>query len=581
MKYNLKIKPKYKPYAFEDENITSTNTINEVPTTRSRAFVEGSGPIDSNAESAFRSLMELIFPYLGPQNTFFSVLSKIKTQSPFIDCSDETRQITCFPYNGINYEIPKTADKFRKSLIQSLGLINESWSSNSTPTAQDVNNFKEFISQNGIVTISDYDNFLRRNPIANVNGIRYKLFSRSMSDKLPRMNHEVIKFLKVNPRRENEPVVKWLKLNVPEGFTTKTEFIQWFAEYTAIHGERPPMPAYRDYKKETGQTFEQIFKQESNYKGELLTLEALNKLIEKEKLRNVYNLVDGQQFALRDTGFKLQKSDQIIAKMYDNIHFEMLPQIIQNNSFFEDDNKELEMLNLLMHTSDYYGEIPSFKNIRIRPKVAFIRAIKLMDGKGIEKVNNFETKLKALLENLAKLTDSTRIDFKKFIYLLEAIIAIKYYYLKDRDKSISDKIRLEDINAHLFSADLLEKKPDFLLIPKAKYQKIYPTILVEFDGQQHYMPKGRMNFVRQKLYDSIKNNFFNNAPNHAIIRIPYNIVGESSTIDYGVRIYEYILPKIQSLIKTSSMQKVASYTIRKITSRSFYQSLYTYLFGSN
>jgi hypothetical protein len=39
------------------------------------------------------------------------------------------------------------------------------------------------------------------------------------------------------------------------------------------------MPAYRDYKKETGQTFEQIFKQESNYKGELLTLEALNKLM--------------------------------------------------------------------------------------------------------------------------------------------------------------------------------------------------------------------------------------------------------------------------------------------------------------
>ena len=61
-----------------------------------------------------------------------------------------------------------------------------------------------------------------------------------------------------------------------------------------------------------------------------------------------------------------------------------------------------------------------------------------------------KNKLKVLLDNLAKLSDSKRIDFKKFIYLLEAIIACKYYYLKDRDKSISDKIRLEDINSHLF-----------------------------------------------------------------------------------------------------------------------------------
>ena len=580
MKYKINIKPKYKSYAFEDENITSTNTINEVPTARSKAFIEGSGPVDANGENAYKSLMDLIFPYLGPQNTFFSILTRIKAQPPFVDCSDETRQITCFPFNGINYEIPKTADRFRKSLIESLGIINQSWSSNNTPLPQDINNFKEFISQNGIVTISDYDNFLRKNPIVTVNGIRYKLFSRSMSDKLPRMHHEVIKFLKVNPRRENEPVTKWLKLNVPEGFTTKSEFIQWYAEYTGIHGERPPMPAYRDYKKETGQTFEQIFKQESNYKGEILTLEALNNLISSQKLRNVYNIVDGQQYALRDTGFKMQKSDQVIAKMYDNIHFEMIPQIIQNNSFFEDDNKELEMLNLLMHTSDYYGEIPSFKNIRIRPKVAFIKAIRLMDGQGIEKVNNFENKLKALLNNLARLTDSKRIDFKKFIYLLEAIIAIKYYYLRDRDKSISDKIRLEDVNSHLFNSDLLEKKPDFLLIPKSKYEKIYPTVLVEFDGQQHYMPKGRMNFVRQKIYDSIKNNFFNNAPNHAIIRIPYNIVGESSTIDYGVRIYEYILPKIQNLIKDNGMKKVASIRIKNIRFNTCYHNLYTYLFGS-
>ena len=56
MKYKLNIKPKYKSYAFEDQNITSTNTINEVPTVRSKAFIEGSGPVDTNAENAFKSL---------------------------------------------------------------------------------------------------------------------------------------------------------------------------------------------------------------------------------------------------------------------------------------------------------------------------------------------------------------------------------------------------------------------------------------------------------------------------------------------------------------------------------------------
>ena len=223
-------------------------------------------------------------------------------------------------------------------------------------------------------------------------------------------------------------------------------------------------------------------------------------------------------------------------------------------------------------------EHPAFKSGRISPKAAFLKAIRLVDS-DTEKGKMFGEKMRILLQKLARLTEVNNVDLKKFIYLFEAIFAIKYYYLKDKDKNISDKIRIEDINAKSFSADLLEKKPDFLLIPKPKYAKTYPTILVEFDGQQHYQPKGRMNFVRQKMYDAIKNNFFNTAPNHAIIRIPYNIIGESPTIDYSQRIYEYILPKIQQLIESPSLQKVASVRLKSLSLNLNHSNLYKYLFG--
>lgn len=467
----------------------------------SRGFILGSGRTTPEVKKAFKALSALVIPALASKKDYFSALKSISSSQPFETKTINRKKITCFVFNEVCYEIPMSAGEFKSSLIDEANIFDKSWGEGNTFTQKNITDFDKFLSDFKIVSVSDYDNFQKNKIYVNVANKLYYLFPRIQTGEIAGLK-EILKS----------------KLSL----------------------------------KSTVQ----------KYSGEALTKEVLNNYLSENDFNRYYNLIDStdHRFAAIENFYVTEQGQEVLDK-YSKINFTDLKEIIEKNYFFDDPLKEHLVYIYLINSEPYYNPIRSIQKEQIR-RSETLRKITDIYGEGdpVEHVKKFRNSLDNLLQDLAFISESKKSSYNDFYHLLSAIFSIKFFYFRDRNVQKSDKIDINNIKAHTFDTDILSLKPDFLLMPLKQYQSFLPIILIEFDGEQHFLPKFGRNFVRIKIYDAIKNNFFENTPGYGIIRIPFTLVKDSPTKDYRPAIMEYIKPKMDSFLnsKISEIRKVAN-----------------------
>lgn len=487
-----------KIFAQKTEEVLPQDANIEQPV--NRGFILGSGKSTPEVKRAFKAISALVIPLVTPRNNFFNAIKSISSNAPFETKTINRKKITCFVFDGVCYEIPQNISEFKSSLIQEANIFNNSWGEGTTFTPSDVKNFDKFLADNKIVSGLDYDNYCKQKVYVNIGSKLYYLFPRVSSGQEQALK-EILKS----------------KLSL------KTK--------------------------------------EQRYGGEILTKEVLNQYLTDNDYQKYYNIIDSTDHTFaRIEDFAISDKGQEVLDLYSNINFSGLKDIITKNYFFDDPAKELAVYTYYMFSNPYYNVMKSIQKESIRTNEFYKRVAALHTDMPYEEAfKKVRSSVDELLQDLAFVNDSKKGNFKKYFYLLDAISVIKFFYLRDRNSTISDKIDINKMKESSFDANLLEKKADFLLMPKREFHKSLPIILVEFDGEQHYKPKFGRNFVRIKMYDAIKNNFFMNTPGYGIIRVPFTLVKDSPTKDYRPDIMNFIKPELDQIINKylPEMQKVA------------------------
>ena len=499
MQYKINILKKLKhifSQTIEENDLSLTATSETSELNISKAFFSGSGKSSAETKRAFKAMSSLVLPYLSPRKDFHSAIKMVMNTPPFESKTVNRKKIICFVFQNTCYEIPQNSGELKLNLIEESGIFNYSWGEGNPFNTKDVQNFEKFMSDNSIVSVADYDNFLKQKVYINVNGKLYFLFPRLSSNNNPGLK-EILKS----------------KLSL----------------------------------KATTQL----------YGGEILTKQVLEQYLTENDFSKYYNIIDSTDHTFaRIENFVISDKGQEVLDQYSKINFSELREIIEKNYFFDDPLLEFAVYVNWIGTTPYYNPIRSLQKEPVRRTLALKRISELYEKDETESkkaVNEFREGLNKIVQDLVFISELKRGDLEKYYYLVDALMAIKFFHYRDRNRQISDKINLNSMKADTFETSLLDKKADFLLMPVREYHKILPIILVEFDGEQHFKPKLGRNFVRIKFYDAIKNNFFNNTPGFSIIRIPYTLVKDSPTKDYKPAIMEYIKPDLDKIIKNNLM----------------------------
>ena len=499
MRYSINILHKVKKiFAQETENLQIEEPA--VETQINNGFILGSGRSTTEIKRAFKALSALVIPQVTPRNTFYNVIKSISSNPPFETKIVNRKKITCFVFNGVCYEIPQSSGSFKIDLIQETNIFNNSWGEGYPFNANDVKNFDKFLSDNKIVSGLDYDNFCKQKVYVNIGSKLYYLFPRVAS--------------------VNETALKEI---LRSKLSVKTK--------------------------------------EQRYGGEILTKQVLTTYLQDNDYVQYYNIIDSTDHTFaRIEDFVVSEKGQEVLDLYSNINFTDLKEIITKHYFFDDPIKEHLVYSYCMFTNPYYNSLKSIQKESLRKDEFYDKVAELYTG--LDKAEAFKkirVSVDNLIQDLTFVSERKRGNFKKYYHLLDAIAVIKFFYFRDRNSTISDKIDLSKMKESSFDSNLLEKKADFLLMPKREYHQTLPVILVEFDGEQHFKPKFGRNFVRIKMYDAIKNNFFMNTPGYGIIRVPFTLVKDSPTKDYRPDIMNFIKPELDKMIKEhlSAIQKAA------------------------
>lgn len=465
----------------------------------SKAFLVGSGRSNTETKRAFKAMSLLVLPYWSPKKDYFTVLKSLLGTPPFETKIVDRKKVICFIFNDICYEIPQNKGDFKISLVEESGIFNQSWGEGNSFTEKDIRNFDKFMFENKIVSIADYDNFLKQKIFVTVDSKLYFLYPRIAIG-------------------ENTTLKEILKSKLSLKSTTQI------------------------------------------YSGEIVTKQVLEQYLNENDFNEYYNIIDSTDHTFaRIENFVVSEKGQEVLDQYSKINFTELKSIISKNYFFNDRNLELLVYIQWMSNTPYYNPIRSIQKEPTRRTEVMRNISKLYETYPEKAINSFREGLNNLVQDLVFISELKKGDLEKFYYLVDAMLSIKFFFYRDYDRQISDKINLESMKESTFDTSLLDKKADFLLMPTRTYYQTLPVILVEFDGEQHFKPKFGRNFVRIKFYDAIKNNFFNNTPGFGIIRVPYTLVKDSPTKDYKPDVMRYIKPELDKLIKTklSELQKAA------------------------
>lgn len=456
----------------------------------SKAFLVGSGRSNTETKRAFKAISLLVLPYWSPKRDYHTVLKSLLGTPPFETKIVDRKKVTCFIFNNICYEIPQNKSDFKISLIEESGIFNQSWGEGNSFTEKDIRNFDKFLSENKIVSVADYDNFLKQRIFVTIENKLYFLYPRiAVGGSLP------------------------LKEILKSKLSLKST--------TQIYG------------------------------GEIVTKQVLEQYLSENDFTEYYNIIDSTDHTFaRIENFVVSEKGQEVLDQYSRINFAELKSIISKNYFFNDHNLELLVYISWMSNTPYYNPIKSIQKEPVRRTQVVRNISELYETYPDKAINSFREGLNKLVQDLVFISEMKKGDLEKYYYLLDAMMSIKFFYYRDIDRQISDKINLESMKETTFDTSLMDKKADFLLMPTRKFHQILPVILVEFDGEQHFKPKFGRNFVRIKFYDAIKNNFFSNTPGFGIIRVPFTLVKDSPTKDYKPDVMAYIKPELDKLIKT-------------------------------